>query len=155
MPPPANFRKDLPFGKRAEQVFLDAYSPFIESNNNNDSRSPDFRIIGSGDLLELKSDRYPPKRFFFERWSVEETKQPGGPWRAREEGVRYLAYWFTSTGEWFLFEVDALVERLESLPLAKYQKSVPNRGYCTVGYAVPIELVADLAERHELAFSKE
>ena len=103
--------------------------------------------------MELKADSYPtPKNFFFERLSSKKSKKSGGPWRCQEEGVRFLAYWFVNEGHWYLFEVDDLVERLESLDLKKHHKEVPNRGYITTGYAVPIRLVEDLVTKHELEF---
>jgi hypothetical protein len=149
--PPARFSEDIGFGKRAEQVFLSAYSPWIEPANHEDLKAPDFRVRGTSDLGELKADRYrQPKNFFLEEFSSEESGKLGGPFRAEQEGVRYYAYWFTSEGVWFLFELKTLMKRLRSLDLEPFRKRVANRGYTTVGYAVPRELLEDIATKHEL-----
>jgi hypothetical protein len=93
--------------------------------------------VGSG--LELKSDTYDSKNFFFERWSDVTNQKPGGPWQANVHS-KYFAYYFVNKDTYYLFDLATLVPFLENYIAEKKPRAIEvrNRRHTTVGYALPI-----------------
>lgn len=144
-----NFRKSLAVGKVGEELFAKLH-PELEALN---GKGADFRHKETGELWEIKSDSYDMKdtaNFFIELMRNDKTQAPGGPAQALEHGSKYWVCFFPKNMVTFTFETARLVEWLKGpevlrLPL----KFIPNRGYNTVGVAVPREWLKDLYTRRD------
>lgn len=144
------FERQLVVGTNAEQMFIDRYPhPLMIST---DLRW-DFIRVTDGARLELKTDTYDPEKFpnfFFERYSDEEAKTPGGPWRAKKDRVPIFVYLFEKTSTYFEFiDLKGLCEHLDKgIKQGIYKEfRVKNKGrgggWVTLGYAVPRVSVAE------------
>ena len=132
-----NFKKDLKIGADGEATFQRRFQVAITKES---GKGRDFTVsnkVGSG--LELKTDTYDSKNFFFERWSDVTNQKPGGPWQANAHS-KYLAYYFVNKNIYYLFDLATLVPFLEKYIAEKKPRpiEVRNRKYTTVGYALPI-----------------
>lgn len=117
-----------------------------------DGRKSDFRVIETGELLELKSDQYNmfnTDNFFIERFSNFDKKSPGGPWQALEHGSNIWVYMYRPNKVIFIFNTPALVAFLDQ-HLTEYKEClVKNTSWITVGYKVPRAALTHLyTERH-------
>jgi hypothetical protein len=120
---------DLVRGHKAESQFLEAYSPWLERSNSETSESEncadvDFRIRETGAGIELKTDFYErPVNMYLERWTTERRVDATGPWKARDQGAEFLAYWYASLGRIYIFRTDELIRHVESLPESKRREA--------------------------------
>lgn len=139
----ANFASDLAAGQQSELLFFEKLFP--SKLERTDGRKGDFRILKTGELLELKSDNYDyfkTPNFFIERYSYDD--KPGGPFQSLENGVKYYCYFFPNSGHFFLFDTELLVRHLNwrfaDAPLVP----VKNKNYVTRGYKIERALLAHL-----------
>lgn len=151
-----NFHDKLAEGKAGENYLL-RNSPWIEAT---DGRKSDFKIIGSQDHGEIKTDSYCPtgehkkktENFFMERWGNDSTHAPGGPWRSQEYRVRYFVYYYPCCGTYFVFDTEILVARLEKLIRGRkctkkvIRNKTGNNTWNTIGYTVPINLLENISQ---------
>ena len=72
-----------------------------------------------------------------ERYGSVEDSKVGGPWRAAQDNVDYFVYFFLSNKTFFWFEPKPLVQFLDEYTRNMRGKTVANRGYSSLGYAVP------------------
>lgn len=132
-----NFKADLAFGQKAEQVIL---SKFVDLSPL-DGRMGDF-IHKSGIRGELKADRYTSGNFFFEHFSHHKKQTPGGPFKAKEDGCAWFLYLFTSNGALYLFDTETLINHLlthkDTLRYHLVSKSNAS------GFIVPIKSIEHL-----------
>lgn len=137
-----NFQTQLKKGKESEDKFLLKFPKLIK---NEDKKGVDFKY--NGKFVELKSDSYDPSKtgnFFMEKWSSLEAQKLGGPWQSQLKGGDIFAYLFTKPQHLYIFDTAKLVEHLDE-NLGQYKsRRVPNRGYITVGYLVPIKGLQEL-----------
>lgn len=97
-----------------EQLLLST-CPQLEKYVENDSSV----LIVKADLRKVRlisdiSYHYKTQNFFMERYSINHTKAPGGPWQALEEGADIFIYLFVRNKVAYIFEdVPYLVEKLE------------------------------------------
>lgn len=104
----SQFQDDLKFGQKAEQDFAEQFKL-----TRTDGRKGDL-ITAGGDVVELKTDRYNPAEtvnFIIERYSY--GNMPGGPWQAKQHGVKYFVYRFDATDEIYVFDVNKLCQTVE------------------------------------------
>lgn len=139
-----NFRTSLAKGKAAEAKFLERFKGKITQLG---GKGPDFRIVKTNRLLEVKHDSYDPAKtvnYFLERYSYGE--KDGGPHQALAKGAHYFAYCFSITGDIYLFDTHTLVERLNEIvksinpPLI----SIFNSTHVTRGYKLARSLFSDI-----------
>lgn len=144
-----SFKKDLSRGDIGERLFLAAHNSGLAKLSGFES---DFNV-GLGHGIELKSDYWSMDKtpnFFFEKFSDMVKQSPGGPWRSKEQGTVLFVYLYIKDLRYFVFDVEKLVERLEALAPNLQTKEIKNKTWTTLGYLVPRELVADLAQEFEL-----
>jgi len=139
-----NFHSSLAKGKAGEALFLENF-PTLKNLN---GRESDF-IAPDGTLWELKTDSYNMDKtanFFFERYGNLSKLSPGGPWQALKHGSTQFAYMFTQNSKVFIFKTENLVFHLERILPDFEAINIPNKGYITVGYKIPRELLAHIYE---------
>ena len=132
------FNSQLQVGNIGEQFFLDNYPATLEKFS---GRECDFKLVETGGLIEVKTDTYDAEKtenFFFERWSNQEKKTPGGPWRAKKDKIDIFCYLFINNKLCYEFgNMRGLVKRLNWLIKKIPPTEVKNRGFVTIGYKVP------------------
>lgn len=144
-----SFAQQLKVGNEGERLFLANYhAPIIKISHKD--KAGDFRRVDDWSLVELKTDTYQMDKtpnLFFEHTSNVEKGTPGGPWRTLKEGVDHFCYHYIKNKTYFEFsDVAALCSELDAIisgGKAK-AKTIPNRGFLTIGYVVPRERVAKL-----------
>lgn len=148
-----SFKTQLAFGKQAEKEFLEHYhEPIILST----TRSYDFKVVASGEKLELKTDDWDHEKtpnFFLERYSNWHELSPGGPWQSRKKSVDRFCYYFSRNGIYYEFrdikllckEVEKLVKKNKIQPIL-----IRNQAWFTAGYKLPREWLEHLYTRHQV-----
>lgn len=142
-----DFKKQLTIGSTGENLFLKHYAP---DAGKADGRKYD--LTYKEKKVELKTDTYPMQKtenFFMERYGSIEDKKEGGPWRANTDGVDYFVYFYLANKVFFWFETAPLVEFLDKHTLTMRGKTVANRGYVTLGFAVNREALRHLIIRED------
>ena len=142
-----DFKAQMAIGDKGEKDFLEQYKSLAPKKSVED-KTCDF-ILGNGKRVELKSDSYTmeeTENFFMEIYGCITTSKLGGPLRARQDKVDYFVYYFPKNRTFFWFRTDELCERLEAIILTnKYkQKSIRNKGWSAIGYAIPRAEFTDL-----------
>ena len=136
------FKNDLIYGQNAENAFLERFPHLTKT----DGRTGDF-ITPSGKILELKSDRHDPRIFrnlIMERYS--RMGVDGGPWQAKSHNCELFVYDFPKYGQIYVFDVNKLVEELETivkvneLPLF----TIDNGTHVTHYYKIKINYLTDI-----------
>jgi len=130
------FKKQLSIGSKGEELFLRKY----KDSSKSDDRKYD--LLYKGQKVELKTDTYPMQKtenFFMERYGSIEDQKIGGPWRAREDKVEHFVYFYLADKTFFWFNSKALADFLDTYIKNKRGKTVANRGYSSLGFAVPRE----------------
>lgn len=132
-----NFKADIKIGANGEEIFQRRFQVSLLKESGKDHDFTVSNKIGSG--LELKTDTYDSKNFFFERWSDITNQKPGGPWQASRHS-KYFAYYFINKDKYYLFDLATLVPALEKYIEEKKPRAIEvrNRRHTTVGYALPI-----------------
>jgi GTPase SAR1 family protein len=118
-----------------------------------DGRAADFKIIDTGELIELKTDTYlmeKTKNFFIEQYSNKDKQSPGSIWQARNNLCKYFVYFYVNSSTMFTFVNDDLIKRIEEIAPQLKVSYVKNSSYTTQGYLVPREMVEDLAIKQEI-----
>lgn len=131
-----NFKESLAKGKAGEALFL-LHMPWLQKLG---GRQSDFMDSRDGSLWELKCDSYDITRtsnMFIEFYSDITKQKPGGPTQALAHGSKFWAYYFIKNATCFIFQTKDLVEALPSLIKDLEPKYINNRGWTTMGYAVP------------------
>lgn len=136
-------------GKRGQDFFELCYKDLnpVQSND----KKYDL-IINGRESLELKSDSYSTEdseNYFFEFYSNHFKKSAGGPWRAMNDGVNHFVYLYYPSRAFFWFNPSDLCPVLDWTIASMKPKYIKNRGYYTVGYAIPRSEVQDLVLREE------
>jgi hypothetical protein len=129
------FKKQLDVGSKGEALFLKHYG---DGASKADGRK--FDLSYNGKKVELKTDTYPMQEtpnYFMERYGSIEDGKVGGPWRAAQDNVDYFVYFFLSNKTFFWFESKPLVKFLDEYTRNMRGKTVANKGYSSLGYAVP------------------
>jgi len=148
-----DFKKQLEFGQQAERDFMEFYhEPLVLAT----TFAYDFKLVESGNKLELKTDDYchtKTPNFFFERWSDYHKKKPGGPWQSRKKRADIFCYYFARNNIYYQFDnIKLLCKELDTY--IKDNKlgfvMVRNKGWITAGYKIPREAVAHLYEIYEI-----
>lgn len=140
-----NFQKDLKRGMVGERAFLELFSEYLEPI---EERKADFRLKGTDELLELKTDGRPmgaTGNMFMERWSDVFGHKPGGPWQSKKNRVEHFVYFYPKDGISFWFKVKELCKWLEKNFDNSKLICVNNYRWWSAGYKVPIEKVKHLA----------
>lgn len=130
-----NFAKDLKKGHTGEER-LQAILPTLIRT---DGRKFDF-TTSKGKSVELKFDstRYARTNLFIETISNDIKKSPGGPFQSLANNVDYFVYLFNS-GAIFCFYTQDLVDYVTNNKQKYDLKTVQNKYYNTLGYAIPIK----------------
>lgn len=130
------FTKQLTIGNKGEELFLRHY----KDSKKSDERKYD--LLYKGEKVELKTDTYPMQQtenFFMERFGSIEDAKIGGPWRAREDGIKYFVYFYIANKTFFWFHSKELADFLDEYTKGKRGKTVANKSYSSLGFAVPRE----------------
>jgi hypothetical protein len=137
------WKAQLNVGQRGEDLFAEMYPKVTKT----DGRVSDFVLNGEG--IELKTDTYSmdaTPNFFMEYYGNVDKAAIGGPWRAAKDGVTWFVYMFIQQKKCFWFRSETLVKFLNEHIKTLKPKSVKNRGYEALGYAVSREACAHLQE---------
>jgi hypothetical protein len=142
-----DFATDLAYGQAVERSFASLY--LAAGWEPSTDRRFDF-VHTDGRTLELKAERRPwdaTKNVFFE---LTVNGKPGGPWRAREDGVSLYIHYFSTPLPMALVwrDVPALVRWVEKWLAVKprWVYNIRNKGFTGQGYAVPWrEMTGDAA----------
>jgi hypothetical protein len=129
-----NFSEGLKKGQAMEAEFLALYPDKLERL---DGRGADFKILRTGETIELKVDTYDPEstpNFYMELYSHGEKF--GGPFAAAEKGVTFYVYRFQKTGLTYVYRVTTLVAYLRANYPKPWLIGVKNQGYVTRGFLV-------------------
>jgi hypothetical protein len=112
-----DFDTSKKLGDKGERHFLRDFRCYLREHLSKIEgyRGPDFRT-NDDFLIEVKTDSYPPKNIFIERYSDRKIRSAGGPWQAHAKGADYIIFYFIYFGEYFsLFLSDETIERLNVL----------------------------------------
>ena len=136
-------------GDIGEKHIINKYPTWI-ANNNKDVKNPDLVHISTKALSEVKYDESTRAmrdrngnqlNFFIEVYSDNDRQTLGGPFRANEEGVDYLVYIFADPFKIYILNTRKLKKvacRIIRNLTKNDEKYIPNNGYQTMGYALPI-----------------
>ena len=139
-----SFKESLKKGQDAETLWLELMTekyPMYQIERM-DGRRHDFVMhspLGSF-TVELKSDSYDMQKtpnIFMERWSVWETKKPGGIWQAQSKDIDLYCYWYPTNKMMLTGAVNKLILNIEAMAIPD-KKLIPvfNRGFTTKGYKI-------------------
>lgn len=149
-----SFGASLLKGKQGEALFTELWHEPLERL---DGRKHDFKLIGTGETLELKTDSYDVNKtpnFFLELYSDVAKNKPGGPWQARKNGTKYWVYFFSTNLIAYQFKTEELAEWLD-LHWKDYDPiSIYNRVWITSGIKVPRAKLEHLYESFTLTPKK-
>lgn len=139
-----SFHESLKKGQAAEKAWLELMTEKypMYTIEQADGRKHDFIMhspLGSF-TVELKTDSYDMKKtpnLFMERWSVYETKKPGGIWQAQEKDIDLYCYWYPKNKIMLTGAVDKLILAIEDMKIPD-KKLIPifNRGFTTKGLKI-------------------
>ena len=142
-----SFQESLKKGQDAEALWMELMKqkyPMYQIERL-DGRRHDFVMhspLGSF-TIELKSDSYDMAKtpnLFMERWSVWETKKPGGVWQAQTKDIDLYCYWYPKNKIMLTGDVNRLILNIEEMKLpAKCLIPIFNRGFTTKGYKLERE----------------
>ena len=131
-------------GDKGETLFLQYYPNYKKG----DGFIADF-LLGE-QKIELKTDTWSmedTENFFMEYISDIKRGNPGGPFRAREEGVDVYVYFYIKNKTFYWFDVVSLTDFLYEYIKDKKYKTVKNKAWITSGYTVPRSTIEHLAIR--------
>lgn len=147
----ASFKRDLQKGKEYEQEFQRIFPhPVIPL----DGKVADFKMVGNGNTIELKSDFHDTPNYFMERYSDSAKKSPGGPWQALEKGVFWFVVYFPKTNKYHMFKTKELVSKLDELAPILASRNIPNIRWITMGYIVPKTLLTSIEYKFSLKITR-
>jgi hypothetical protein len=135
-----NFKNQLNVGNVGENLFIECY----KNAQKTDGRVADF--IMDGKTIELKTDTYSmdnTPNFFMERYGNIQTFADGGPWRAKNDNLDFFVYMFLNQKTFFWFEPNSLCGFLDKYILDLKPKTIDNRTWAALGYAVSREACKD------------
>lgn len=145
-----DFSEQMKVGKKGELLLKRRWPKALKKL---EGKGPDFIDI-DGDLLEIKTDTYDMTKsgnFFFENFSVLNTKALGGPWQAHSKGSTVFIYLFLTNKVWFIFrDIPALLAHLGPADEQKNLVYIRNRGYTTTGIKVKRDSLKHLCEEIKL-----
>ena len=131
-----HFKRSLEKGKAGEELFMTLW-PGLEKL---DGRKSDFKVLATGELLELKSDSYDMNatdNCFIELWSNSALLRPGGPMQAMAHGTHIWVYFFPKNKTCLVFRTNKLVDWLLKHSRDYKRMSIQNAGWYTCGIVVP------------------
>jgi hypothetical protein len=135
------FRAQLSIGEVGENLFIDLYS----KRKAKKSEVLNYDILLDDKLkIELKTDTYPIKNFFFERFGNTAKQTPGGPWQSID--CDFFVYLFLKDKTFFWFKPTKLVKFLDKFIKTQTPRQINNRTYTSTGYIVPLTAVEHLCE---------
>lgn len=146
------FKNQLNVGDIGEKDFAVYYKELSPAKS--DDRAIDFHL-NTGESVELKTDTYPMVKtpnFFFETVGNTNSGKLGGPFRAKEDGVKLFVYYYLSDKQFFWFDskkLCALIEKMISTNKFKI-KVIKNKTWETHGYALPREEFSKILVRHDI-----
>jgi hypothetical protein len=122
----------------------------------------------AGQRIEIKTEQYEldegidsrqgrrSPNFAIERYSNEATKKPGGPWRAKQDGVEWYLHLFEPCGRFFVFRTESLYAAACEIEASNSWKPFrcQNRGYVTFGYLMPAKLLLAKCEHSSILVSE-
>lgn len=140
------FNQQFSEGTRGELLFLECYPEAIKT----DGKVDDF--IYRKMRLELKTDTFSfaqSKNFFMEYYGNVKTQKIGGPWRAKQDLIPLFCYLYIKEKVFYWFDVNPLVEFLDSYILDLTPKYVHNVKHQGMGYCVPRKDLKHLVVRED------
>ena len=168
----ADFKKDVACGHDYEQHFLKYYNPKLESHTIENVTATDFKVVGTEDLLELKTEAgywfsldkqpmpeglvgrnnkliRPSANLFIERWSVDKEKE-GGPWQAKSKGAKYYVHYFPHNGICLEFDTEDVLMWMNDWLASgnKVLHAIKNKSWVTTGYAVSFSYIKQWYKNH-------
>ena len=148
-----DFHKQIKVGDIGEELIFNYYpEPLLKYAGN----KADFKMLKTGELLEVKTDTYPMDdtlNFFMERWSDVHKEKPGGPWQSRKHRVKRYVYLFVKDGVYFQFpDIKHLCKEVDSIVKAKKLRLIyiKNKGWTTAGYLIKREWLEHIYDEYEL-----
>ena len=113
------------------------FPQLVESHNSKLATHRD-RITGC--LIRQKTETHAYRNIFIERFSSFTAMTPGGPWQAFLDGCQVCLHYFPRDGKIIEFLLNSkTIFLIEGLCRPEYRKEIPNNGYTTVGFAIPIK----------------
>lgn len=145
-----SFKASLSRGQVGEILYMNAHNGKLEQL---DGFKSDFKVIETGELVELKTDYYSMEKtpnFFFERFSDVDKKKPGGPHQAILNGSSLFVYFYVKDLVFFEFNTEKLIKVLDELIPSLRPTDVKNTSYVTRGYLVPRAKIIDIAVERKI-----
>ena len=141
-----SFKEQLGVGATGERMFIEFYGGTPSEDRKYDISHTDGKI-------ELKTDTYSMEKtgnFFMEKFGSIEDSKIGGPWRAAQDDIDFFVYFYVTDKTFFWFKSKQLVEFLEKYTATLKAKTVRNKAYTTLGYAVPREALEHILFRKDV-----
>lgn len=148
------FQDSLKEGQAGEDFFYELNKDTLERL---DGLKNDFRIIKTGDNIELKSDYYSVEKtpnFFMETVSVLSDNKQGGPFQALANGNKYYVYFFVKDKVMYIFETEKLVNRLNEIKDNYEDCQIPNKNHITIGKKIPRDVLKDIYKERIITSKK-
>jgi hypothetical protein len=130
----SNFKLDLARGQRGEQALLERFPTLIKT----DGRAYDFVTV-DGLKIETKFDSTKYSNIFLEVIRNDNNQTPGGAWQSLFKQADLFVYVFERDNSTYCYKVHDLVWFLFQTKGKYDEKRIWNRGYNSIGYAIPIE----------------
>jgi hypothetical protein len=127
-----SFQKALAKGKNIEDVAQNMFPNLTPSG----TLAYDFNL--GNKKVEIKGDYTSYPNIFLEAISNDTKNSPGGPFQSLLKGVDYYVYIFALTNTAYVFKTADLCWFLFANAVKYKKKTVKNKTYNTIGYAIPI-----------------
>jgi len=139
-----DFETQNTVGILGESHFLQDYQ-WTQPTKSLQDLSYDFHFSGHNEKVELKTDTYKMEKtenLFIESHVIRFDngyKKIGGPFRAKQDQVRFFVYYFIKDRTYLWYNTIKMVERIDKWIAINfpYLVEVKNKGYSSFGYIIP------------------
>lgn len=136
------FSTDLALAQSIDSYLIDKHKTLFGPAT---SLTHDLVYLPTGELVELKVERrgVESPNLFVETVANNNKQSPGGPYRARQDGVALYIFIHASCKTMFAFRTDTVISVLEAAVKQENlkQHKIYNKTYYTLGFAVPKRLL--------------
>jgi hypothetical protein len=140
------FATQLKIGDSGESAFMKCY-PELKPRNA-ETRDYDI-IIRKNESVELKSDTYPPKNLFIERYGNISTKADGSIWKCSKLDIDWFVYYFIKERLFLWFEPNKLMNFIDKNLFMFENRTIRNKTYSALGYIIPKEKIQKFIIRED------
>lgn len=145
-----SFKKQLGLGNKGELSFIKKYKQLSPRK----CKIHQFDIlINDNERLEIKTDSYKEsdtKNFFIEKIGVSTRSTLGGPWLSKLNNCKYFVYHYINNKSFYWFNPNDLCKFIDKNKNKLQIRRIWNRGYDSIGYLVPRNMVEHLLIRKDI-----